>query len=79
MRCFPLRRGVPLTDAMLESDSSAVLLSATMVALCGNTAATRLVGCTGSVCSMVAATEGGQVALPRRDFAQRASCRVWTL
>ena len=68
-----------LTDAMLESKSSAVLLSAVMVMLWGNTAVTRSVDFAGSADSMVAATGAGRDPPPQRDLARRASCRVRTL
>lgn len=81
MKCFPFKGGLLLTDAMLESESSAVLMSAITWAFCGNTAATNSVGFGACPVSTVAATGGGGAGrgFPRAAFALSASCKVRVL
>ena len=81
MKCFPFKGGPSLTDAMLESESSAVLVSAVTWAFCGNTATTNSVGFGVCTVSTVAATGGGGAGrgFLRAAFALSASCKVQVL
>ena len=81
-KCFPFKGGASLTEAMLESESSAALLSTDMCMFCGNTATTNSVVFAAGVISVVAATGWGGAAeqeLPRVALAQSASCSVHVL
>ena len=81
MKCFPFKGGALLTDAMLESESSAVLVSAVTWAFCGNMAAINSVGFGACAISTVAAMGGSGAGrgFPRAVFALSASCKVRVL
>lgn len=81
MKCFPFKGGTLLTDAVLESESLAVLVSAVTWAFCGNTAAINSVGFGACVVSTVAAMGGGGTGrgFLWAAFALSVSCKVWVL
>ena len=81
MKCFPFKGGALLTDAMLQSESSAVLVSALTWAFCGNTVAINSVGFGACAISTVAGMGGGGAGqeFPRAAFTLSVSCKVRVL